>query len=281
MNNYLLRNIFELKKIIRQVKKANQTIGFVPTMGFLHQGHISLIRAARAENDVVIVSIFVNPTQFAPNEDLNKYPRDLNRDIEISKEEGVDYIFHPSAEEMYPEGFETIVSVTKLKSHLCGISRPTHFDGVTAVLAKLFNIVEPDNVYFGQKDAQQALIVKKMITDLNFPIKMHILPIVREKDGLAMSSRNKYLSSEERESALSLYQSLQLAKRMIANGENDAEEIKAKIRDVITSVPFTRIDYVEVVDYENLQPVRKIQPNTLIALAVYVGKTRLIDNIII
>ena len=277
----IVQKIAELKKVIRKIKQENQTIGFVPTMGYLHQGHISLIKAARQESDVVVISIFVNPIQFVPNEDLDRYPQDLNHDVEICKREKVDYIFYPSQKEMYPEGFETRVSVTELKKPLCGISRPTHFDGVTTVLAKLFNIIEPDNVYFGRKDAQQALIVKRMITDLNFPIKMHILPIVREKDGLAMSSRNKYLSEDERKSALSLYKSLQYAKNLISAGETNSKIIKSKIKKIIIKMPFTKIDYVEIVDYEKLKPTNKIHSNTLIALGVWVGKTRLIDNVLV
>lgn len=277
----LIEEIGEIRKIVKQNKQRNKSIGFVPTMGFLHQGHISLIRAARAENQIVIVSIFVNPAQFSPDEDFEEYPRNLERDISICKDEKVDLIFNPKSEEIYPKEFETKVSVSELKKPLCGISRPNFFDGITIVVAKLFNIIEPNNVYFGQKDAQQALIVKRMIEDLNFPTRMHILPIVRERDGLAMSSRNKYLSDNERKSALSLYKSLQMAKKMIENGEKNSNIIKSKIRKFIKNMPFTKIDYIEIVDYEKLQSVQEIRSNTLVALAVWIGKTRLIDNVLV
>jgi pantoate--beta-alanine ligase len=283
MNKYveIIRSISEMKTVIRQLKDQHKSIGFVPTMGWLHEGHLSLIRAARKENQIVVISVFVNPMQFGPQEDYNEYPRDLKYDTQAAQNEGVDYIFYPAVKEMYPEGFQTKVIVTKLKNYLCGISRPTHFDGVTTVLTKLFNIVEPDNVYFGLKDAQQSLIVNRMIQDLNFPIKMHTLPIVREPDGLAMSSRNKNFTPEERKSALSLYRALMHADKMIKNGETDPNKIKTAIHDIIASQPFTKIDYIEIVNYNDLEPIKKIGPNTMIALAVWVGKVRLIDNILI
>jgi len=277
----IIRSISYMKSVVKCIKDQHKTIGFVPTMGWLHEGHLSLIRTARKENQIVAISIFVNPMQFGPEEDYEEYPRDLKHDRQAAQNEGVDYIFYPSVKEMYPERFQTKVSVTKLKNHLCGISRPSHFDGVTTVLAKLFNILEPDNVYFGQKDAQQSLIVDRMVRDLNFPIKMHTLPIVREPDGLAMSSRNKNLSPEERKSALSLYQALMHAHKMIKNGETDSKKIKTAMQEIISNEPFTKIDYIEIVNYNNLEPVEKVSASTLIALAVWVGKVRLIDNILI
>lgn len=277
----IIRSISDMKAEISRLKDQHKSIGFVPTMGWLHEGHLSLIRAARRENQIVVISIFVNPMQFGPQEDYEEYPRDLKHDTQAAQNEGVDYIFYPSVKEMYPEDFQTKVVVTKLKNYLCGISRPTHFDGVTTVLTKLFNIVEPDNVYFGLKDAQQALIVNRMIQDLNFSITLHTMPIVREPDGLAMSSRNKNLSPKERESALSLYKALMQANKMIKNGETNPNKIKTAIHAIIANQPFTKIDYIEVVNYNNLEPVNKVGSNTLIALAVWVGKVRLIDNILI
>ncbi len=281
----LIKKIDEMRNFVKKHRNQNQTIGFVPTMGFLHQGHVSLIQSARQENDIVVVSIFVNPKQFAPDEDLDQYPRNIERDKEICQKEEVDYIFCPTVEEMYPENFQTTVSLSELTKGLCGKSRPTHFAGVTTVLTKLFNIVQPDNVYFGQKDAQQAVVVKQMIKDLNYPISMHILPIIREDDGIAMSSRNKYLSAEERKSARVLNQSLSIAEAFIKKGERDCQRLKKFIRQKIEnendiSSSQLKIDYIEIVDFDNLQPIEKVKDNTLIALAVFVGKTRLIDNVV-
>ena len=271
---------------IVKVHKQNQIIGFVPTMGFLHKGHISLIQSARKDNDIVVVSIFVNPKQFAPNEDIDRYPRNIKRDIEICREQGVDYIFYPCAEEMYPNGFQTSVSLSELTKGLCGKSRPTHFSGVTTVLTKLFNIIQPDNVYFGQKDAQQAVIVKQMIKDLNYPITMHILPIIREDNGIAMSSRNKYLSAGQMKNAEVLNKSLKLAETLIKQGERNCNRLKKIIYHKIenenrNSNANIKIDYIEIVNFDNLQPIENVRTNTLIAIAVFIGQTRLIDNIVI
>lgn len=275
------RSIKKVKEIIRRVKAKEKTIGFVPTMGALHEGHLSLVRRAKKETDFVVVSIFVNPLQFGPSEDYKKYPRNFKRDEALLKKEGVDLVFYPTPEIMYPEGFSTYVEEVYLSKVLCGISRPGHFRGVTTVVAKLFNIVEPDISYFGQKDYQQAQIIKRMVSDLNFPIKIKVLPIVREKDGLALSSRNTYLSPQEREEALVLSQSLKLAKDLVRKGILDSSKIISKIKALINSKKYTRIDYVEIVDPLNLRPLKRLKTKGLLALAVYVGKTRLIDNTIL
>ncbi len=258
--------------------KTGKEVGFVPTMGYLHEGHLSLIRRARSENDVVVVSIFVNPTQFGPNEDFDRYPRDLRRDEELCKREGVDFIFYPSVEEMYPEGFSTFVEVEKLTENLCGKSRPGHFRGVATVVTKLLNIVHPTRAYFGEKDFQQLQVIKRLVRDLNIPVEIVGCPIVREEDGLAMSSRNVYLNKEERKSALSLYQGLRLAKELFERGERNPSVIRKKVKEFILSHPKTKIDYVEIVSPEDLKPVKEVKEGDVIALAVFVGKTRLIDN---
>ena len=258
--------------------KTGKEVGFVPTMGYLHEGHLSLIRRARSENDVVVVSIFVNPTQFGPNEDFDRYPRDLRRDEELCKREGVDFIFYPSVEEMYPEGFSTFVEVEKLTENLCGKSRPGHFRGVATVVTKLLNIVHPTRAYFGEKDFQQLQVIKRLVRDLNIPVEIVGCPIVREEDGLAMSSRNVYLNKEERKSALSLYQGLRLAKELFERGERNPSVIRKKVEEFILSHPKTKIDYVEIVSPEDLKPVKEVKEGDVIALAVFVGKTRLIDN---
>ena len=258
--------------------KTGKEVGFVPTMGYLHEGHLSLIRRARSENDVVVVSIFVNPTQFGPNEDFDRYPRDLRRDEELCKREGVDFIFYPSVEEMYPEGFSTFVEVEKLTENLCGKSRPGHFRGVATVVIKLLNIVHPTRAYFGEKDFQQLQVIKRLVRDLNIPVEIVGCPIVREEDGLAMSSRNVYLNKEERKSALSLYQGLRLAKELFERGERNPSVIRKTVEEFILSHPKTKIDYVEIVSPEDLKPVKEVKEGDVIALAVFVGKTRLIDN---
>jgi pantoate--beta-alanine ligase len=277
----IIKTIPEMKAVIRDHKSAGRTIGFVPTMGFLHEGHLSLVRAARKKADVTVVSIFVNPAQFGPKEDFKTYPRDLNRDSAMLEKEGVDYVFHPEPDEMYPQGYKTYVEVLGLQEKLCGRSRPEHFRGVCTVVLKLFQIVGPDIAFFGQKDAQQAIILRKMAQDLNLDVQVEIMPIVREADGLAMSSRNTYLSPEERAAALVLAKSLEEAKRQIDHGERRAEVILDGMKAMIGQEPLARIDYVEAVDMEDLDPVKKIVKGTLIALAVFIGPTRLIDNIII
>ena len=277
----IIKTIPEMKAAVGEHKSAGRTIGLVPTMGFLHEGHLSLVRAARKKADVTVVSIFVNPAQFGPKEDLKTYPRDLNRDSVMLEKEGVDYVFHPEAGEIYPHGYKTYVEVRDLQEKLCGRSRPEHFRGVCTVVLKLFQIVGPDIAFFGQKDAQQAIILRKMAKDLNLDVQVEIMPIVREADGLAMSSRNTYLSPEERAAALVLAKSLDEAKRQIDHGERRAEVILDGMRAMIGQEPLARIDYVEAVDMEDLDPVKEIVKGTLIALAVFIGPTRLIDNIII
>lgn len=273
----VISSIEEIKKI----KRYNISIGFVPTMGYLHEGHISLIKKAREENDIVITSILVNPTQFGPNEDFEKYPRDESRDLQKCEENGCDIVFLPQVDEMYPDSFLTFVQVEELGKELCGKSRPTHFRGVTTVLTKLFNIVKPDRAYFGQKDAQQLVIVKKMVEDLNMDVEIIGCPIVREADGLAISSRNTYLSPEERNDALFLNKSLKLAKNLIENGEKNISIIKNEMKKTILSGNNNSIDYIEFVDTKTLNPVSEIKDKVLIAIAVKVGKTRLIDNIVV
>lgn len=276
-----IRDIGKMQEIAESLRLKGKRIGFVPTMGFLHDGHLSLIRRAKEESDVVILSIYVNPTQFSPNEDLDKYPRDLKRDEALAKEAGVDYLFTPSDAMMYPQNYLTYIHVDEITGKLCGKSRPHHFQGVTTICAKLFHIVKPHVAVFGQKDAQQALIIRKMVRDLNFDLEIITAPIVREPDGLAMSSRNTYLSPEERKQALSLKKSLDLASQMIEQGERDAALIQTKMREIINQSPLAKIDYVEIVSQEDLESLPTLQGNVLIALAVYFGKTRLIDNVML
>ncbi|MGB9620899.1 MAG: pantoate--beta-alanine ligase [Brevinematia bacterium] len=271
-----------LQQKMIEIKRKGKKIGFVPTMGALHEGHLSLVRQCKKDNDITVVSIFVNPTQFGPNEDYSRYPRTFERDKELLEKEGVDYIFHPAVSEMYPQDYETYIILEKLPNHLCGLSRPGHFRGVATVVAKLFNIVQPDVAYFGQKDYQQAQIIKKMVRDLNFPIEIVVMPIVREEDGLAMSSRNTYLSQEERKNAIVLYRSLQKAKEMILSGEKSIVKIKEEMKKIIESVP-SKIDYIEIVDPLTLESLERIpnQGNVVVAVAVFIGNARLIDNEII
>ncbi|MCX7820607.1 MAG: pantoate--beta-alanine ligase [Brevinematales bacterium] len=278
----IIEKILEMQSIILNLKKKSKKIGFVPTMGALHEGHLSLIREARKENDIVVVSIFVNPIQFGPNEDLNKYPRTFESDKKNLEREKVDFLFFPTPMEMYPEGFETYVNLKKLPYHLCGLSRPGHFEGVATVVAKLFNIVMPDNAYFGQKDYQQAKIIERMVLDLNFKINIKIMPIVREKDGLAMSSRNSYLTTEERKKALCLYQALQKAKEMIEKGEIKIDVIKKEMEKTIKEIaPDANIDYIAIVHPDTLSELSVVEKRVVVALAVFIGSTRLIDNFII
>ena len=262
-------------------KRLLEPVGFVPTMGYLHEGHLSLVRRARAENKSVIVSIFVNPTQFGPNEDYSTYPRDTKRDLEMLEAEQTDVVFMPQASEMYPPDACSWVDVEGITGCLEGASRPGHFRGVTTIVAKLFNIAEPARAYFGQKDAQQALVIRKMVKDLNMNVEIVICPTMREHDGLAMSSRNVYLGPEERESALVLWESLNAAKRAWENGEKNAENIRQIVRSLIEKTPGSRIDYVSVADTETLAELDLIERPVLISLAVRIGKTRLIDNIVL
>jgi pantoate--beta-alanine ligase len=276
----VVKNIQEMKKISNNLIQNKKSIGFVPTMGYLHEGHLSLVKKAREDNDFVVVSIFVNPTQFGPNEDFNSYPRDLKRDLDLLEKLNVDYVFVPDVNDMYPKDFSTFVEETKLSKFLCGRSRPGHFRGVCTVVTKLFNIVKPTRAYFGQKDAQQFRILRRMVRDLNLDVEMIEMPIVREKDGLAMSSRNTYLTPEERKEATRLYKSLLKAKEMIESGIKDTEIIKSEMKKILDH-PLLKIDYIEIVDEETLEPVKKVENKVIIALAVYLGKARLIDNMIL
>ena len=262
-------------------RAAGKRIGLVPTMGYLHAGHLSLVQAARHECDVVVMSIFVNPKQFGPQEDFATYPRDMEGDLRQAREAGVDAVFTPTVAEMYPPGFLTEVSVHELTAPLCGASRPGHFNGVTTVVAKLFNIVGPDRAYFGQKDYQQVLVIRKMATDLCMPLTVVTCPTVRESDGLAMSSRNAYLTPAERQAALVLWRALRLAEERLAQGEREGTRLAATLRDFIAQEPLARIDYVAVADPDTLQEVEQLSGTALVALAVYIGKTRLIDNAVL
>lgn len=271
----------EVREQVRAWRKEGLSVGLVPTMGYLHEGHASLIKKAVEDNDRVVTSIFVNPTQFAPTEDLEAYPRDMEKDSKLCETLGVDLIFHPEPEEMYAPDFCTWVDMDVLSKTLCGKSRPIHFRGVCTVVSKLFHIVTPDRAYFGQKDAQQLAIIRRMVRDLNMDIEIVGCPIVREEDGLAKSSRNTYLNEEERKAALILSQSIFLGQKMVQEGETDTAKIKAAMVEKIQSEPLARIDYVEIVDGLSMQPVDTVQSPTLAAIAVYIGKTRLIDNFIV
>jgi len=271
----------EAQEYVIKAKKEGKKVGLVPTMGYFHEGHLSLMRKAREDCDLVVTSIFVNPTQFGPNEDYDRYPRDLNRDMALAETVSVDVIFAPPVEEMYPPGYHTYVTVESLTATLCGASRPTHFRGVTTVVTKLFNIIQPDLAYFGQKDAQQVTVIERMVADLNMPVQIVRVPIVREKDGLAMSSRNVYLSPEERKEALVLSRSLAAAESLVKAGERNGEKIKNHILSIIKGAPLAQIDYVEIVNNQTLEPVEVLTGQVLIALAVRFGNTRLIDNLLL
>jgi pantoate--beta-alanine ligase len=268
----------KLSAVTEKLRRLKRSIGFVPTMGFLHAGHFSLIKQARKENDIVVVSIFVNPVQFGPGEDLRKYPRSLKKDIGFCRKLGVDFVFLPDKNIMYPQGYSTFVNVEEFDSVLCGASRPGHFRGVATVVAKLLNIIQPDSLYLGQKDAQQAVIITKMVKDLNFPVKVKVLPTVRQKDGLALSSRNAYLNKRERSAAVVLSKSLRLAETLISNGQRDSDRIISRMKQLIEKNNQAKIDYIVIVDPERLRKIKKVKPGSLIALAVKIGKTRLIDN---
>ena len=275
----IIKKIAEMQKIANDLRQQGKSIGFVPTMGYLHEGHLSLMKCARKENDVVVISIFVNPIQFAPGEDYERYPRDEEGDIRKAKEAGVDIVFIPDVKDMYSDNYSTYVEEKVLSAGLCGARRPGHFKGVTTIVAKLFNIVKPHRAYFGKKDYQQLRVIERMARDLNFDIEIIGCPIVREPDGLAMSSRNVYLNQEERKSALCLYKSLLLAQNMIKKGERNPAIIRKTMEEFILKHPHVKkIDYIESVDRYTLQPVDKLTGNELIALAVFVGPARLIDN---
>lgn len=275
----IVKTIEEVRKYVKAWRREGLSVGLVPTMGFLHEGHRSLIERAAKENDRVVVSDFVNPTQFGPNEDFESYPRDIEKDAALCSDAGAAVIFNPEAKEMYSNAL-TKVSVDKITKVLCGKTRPIHFDGVCTVVSKLFNIVTPDRAYFGQKDAQQLCVVRKMVKDLNFDIEIVSCPIIREADGLAKSSRNTYLNDEERKAALCLSRSLSIGRELIENGERSADAIKAAVRAEIEKEPLAKIDYVEIVSFDTLESVESISEPVLAAIAVYIGKTRLIDNFI-
>lgn len=277
----VLSKISAIKAAINKRKFSGKSVGFVPTMGFLHEGHLSLVKESLRRTDCTVVSIFVNSTQFGPKEDLQEYPRDFEKDSALLEELGVDIVFVPDDQEMYPEGFKTYVDVTDLQDKFEGRSRPGHFRGVCTVLLKFFTIVNPDIAYFGQKDAQQALIIKKMVRDLNLDVEIQVLPTVREEDGLALSSRNVYLTKDQRKAALCLVESLREANRLIEAGERDPQIIKSEMTRLIDAEPLASLDYIAIVDLENLDPLDKIERETLIAVAVFFGKVRLIDNMIV
>lgn len=277
----IIRSVEAMQQAARSGHRAGRRIGLVPTMGCLHEGHLSLVRLARAHSDMVILSVFVNPIQFLPGEDFASYPRPVEHDERLCEEAGVDVLFHPEGPQMYAPGHSVFVEETRLSQGLCGASRPGHFRGVTTVVAKLFNITQPDVAVFGEKDAQQLRVIRRMVQDLNMPVEIVAAPIVRESDGLAMSSRNRYLSVSERRDALCLRRSLDEAERRIRAGERSVKAICGAIRSVLEAVPSVRIDYVECVDNETLEPVLEVNRPVLVALAVRIGSTRLIDNTVL
>ena len=276
-----MQTVITLAELRAKRRSLPGPVGFVPTMGFLHAGHISLARRARAECASVAASIFVNPTQFGPTEDLAKYPRDLPRDLALLEAAGVDLVWTPTPDEMYLSGFQTWVSVDGLTRRLEGEARPTHFRGVTTIVAKLFNAVGPDKAYYGQKAAQQAAVIRRMVKDLNFPIEIVVCPIVREPDGLAMSSRNVYLNPEERQAATVLFRSLSAAKAAYDSGERQAEKLRAMVREIVGGEPLARLQYVSCADHDTLEELETVSNKALLSMAVYMGKTRLIDNFVL
>lgn len=274
--------IAETLASLREVRLSfDGTVGLVPTMGYLHEGHLSLVRQAKAECNHVIVTIFVNPTQFGPSEDLSKYPRDLDRDLKLLEPLGADLLWKPTAEVMYPPGYQTWVEVEALTKGLEGAMRPGHFRGVATVVAKLFNATQPHKAYFGQKDAQQAAVIRRMAVDLNFPLEVIVCPTVREADGLAMSSRNKYLNEAERKAAVVLFRSLSAARELYDAGERDAEKLRGRMKEVLASEPLAKMQYVSCADYDSLVELDKVSGKTLLSMAVFLGKTRLIDNFVL
>jgi pantoate--beta-alanine ligase len=277
----IAETIEEVRAAVSTARGRGLRISLVPTMGALHAGHLSLIRTARAETGYVVVSIFVNPTQFGPHEDLDRYPRPFQQDVELCVREGVDLVFHPAPATLYPPGYQTFVEVHELQDVLCGASRPGHFRGVATVVLKLLNIVEPDWAYFGQKDAQQARIVRRMAADLNVPVEIQVLSIVREPDGLALSSRNEYLDPEQRRQATVLYRALQAVQESVAKGQRDAGALLRLLREHIGAAAGAVLDYAAVVDFETLRPVDRLHGQVLVALAVHFGSTRLIDNVVL
>lgn len=277
----IVHTIEEVRTQVKEWRKNGESVGLVPTMGYLHEGHQSLIKKSVEQNDKTVVSVFVNPMQFAPTEDLESYPRDLNADAKLCTETGADLIFNPEPEEMYKNGFCSFVDMIGPTAELCGKSRPIHFRGVCTVVSKLFNIVQPDRAYFGQKDAQQLAVIKRMVLDLNVPIEIIGCPIIREADGLAKSSRNTYLNDEERKAALILSKTIFMGKKLVEDGLTDAKELVRLMKENIETEQLAKIDYVEVVDFNDISIKDEISDNTLVAMAVYIGKTRLIDNFIV
>ena len=278
----LSMKVIETIAEMRRLRKGlAEPVGLVPTMGYLHEGHLSLVRRARAENTTVVVSVFVNPTQFGPQEDFNTYPRDAQRDLAILEEEKTDIVFMPAVAEMYPAGFDSWVDIGKITERLEGASRPGHLHGVATVVAKLFNIVQPTRAYFGQKDAQQAIVIKKMVAELDMNLEIIVLPTIREPDGLAVSSRNAYLTAEERQAATVLYQALSLAQQLWSQGERDAEQIRQQMRTLIQQEPLATIDYVSIADPEMLEEMDRVETPALASMAVKIGGTRLIDNVVL
>lgn len=277
----VISNINRLQKISSELHKKNKTIGFIPTMGALHKGHLKLVTESKKKNDITIVSIFVNPAQFSQNEDLAKYPRPIKNDKRLLKEVGVDYLFHPNIKTMYPNGLRTSILPTDISNFLEGKSRPGHFAGMATIVLKLFNIVKPTRAYFGQKDFQQTIVVKQMVKDFNLPITIDVVSTVRDTDGLALSSRNIFLNDRERSQALSLRKSLLMAKEMILKGNKNTQVIKTKIKDFLKNYGLVRLDYVEICDISNLSFLKTVSNRAVILIAAHVGKTRLIDNIII
>jgi pantoate--beta-alanine ligase len=278
---FIYHTIAEIREFVRQARVKGSSIGFVPTMGYLHEGHLELMRRAKEKCDCVIVSIFVNPTQFGPGEDLERYPRDLERDARLAEGAGVDAIFNPGVKEIYPPGYCTYVDVERITESLCGFSRPGHFRGVATVVTKLFNIVKPDQAFFGQKDAQQVLVIQRMAADLNLEVGVVTVPTVRESDGLAMSSRNVYLDAGQRQAALVLSRSLKMAADEVRAGEQNAAKIRHLVIEMIKAEPLADIDYVEIYSHPDLEPVELIEGPALLAMAVKIGQTRLIDNTIL
>lgn len=276
----ILKKIDEVRAQVKEWKKQGLTVGLVPTMGYLHEGHQSLIKKSVGQNDRTVVSVFVNPIQFGPNEDLESYPRDLEADAKLCEATGADIVFNPEPEEMYADGFVSFINMTGLPNALCGLTRPIHFKGVCTVVGKLFNIVTPDRAYFGQKDAQQLAIIMRMVKDLNFDIEIVGCPIIREADGLAKSSRNIYLTAEERKAAVVLSKAVKLGQQMIADGEREAAKIVGAMKELISAEPLATIDYVEMVNMDTMQSIEKAEGHVLCAMAVKFGKARLIDNFI-
>lgn len=276
---FVIESIAEMKAWSKKKFSENKTIGFVPTMGYFHEGHLTLIKESKKQCDTTVVSIYVNPTQFGPHEDYDKYPRDLERDLNLAEELAVDVVFVPADAAMYPPDYSTFVRVEKLEDKLCGRSRPGHFRGVATVVLKLLHIVNPTILFLGKKDAQQAILLQRMVKDLNMDVAIHLVDTVRETDGLAMSSRNTYLSPEERKAAPVLYRSLQLAKEMIEKGERNSAKIISAMQSLISKEPLAKIDYISIVDCKTLEDIEQIDRPCLIALAVYIGTTRLIDNL--